>query len=568
MSVTRAPASHLSPGKWAVVLLALTTLGAGATPAQTAQAGAPGDGLSRFTVIIRGVRIGTESVDVSRTLNGIKISSVGQLAPPVDLVTSKFEMLYGVDGHPQKLTIEGQLRGLPLTLNTSFGVTTAISDLVQGAQKGTVTHEVSPRAIVLPRNFFGAYEALAARLVTLAEGARIAVYAVPEGEIIASIDGITNRRIVTPEGSFELKQYDLSVVTGSGTGRVQVWADANGRLARIVLPAASLVVMRDDLSSVMAREESIRNAGDEDVFIGAAGFNLGATVTKPSGAPGRTPAVVLVGGPGSQDRDELSYGVPKFGLIAGELAAAGHFVVRYDKRGVGQSGGRPEHAGLAEYAADVTAIVTWLRKRKDIDPDRIVLLGYAEGAAVALTAAGRDSKISGVALVAAAGSTGREITLEQQRLSLIRLKEPEASRQAKTGMQIRIIEAVLTGKGWEAIPEDLRHQADTPWFKSWLLFDPAAAINKLKQPILIVHGALDREIPAAHADRLEAAGQARRNVAAARTRKVVIPGVNHLLTAAETGEVEEYDLLGARTLAPPVGAAIVEWLKAHAGFPR
>jgi pimeloyl-ACP methyl ester carboxylesterase len=564
MFVTRAPASHLSPGPWGAALLALATIGAGVASAQT---GAPGDGLSRFTVIVRGVRIGTENVDVSRTPTGVKITSVGQLAPPIDLVTSRFEMLYGVDGHPQRLTIEGQLRGLPLSLNTSFGVTTAITDLVQGAQKGTVTHEVSPRTIVLPQNFFAAYEALTARLVSLPVGGRVAVYQVPQGEVIASIDAITNRRIVTPGGSFELKQYDLSVVAGGGTGRVQVWADTNGRLARIVMPAAYLVVMRDDLSSVMAREESIRNPGDEDVFIGAAGFNLGATVTRPV-ATTRAPAVILIGGPGSQDRDELTYGIPKFGLIAGELAKAGYFAVRYDKRGVGQSGGRPEHAGMAEYAADVTAIVTWLRKRKDIDPDRIVLLGYAEGAAVALTAAGKDGRISGVALVAAAGTTGREFTLEQQRLTLIRLKEPDANRQTKTALQHRIIEAVLTGKGWDMIPEDLRYQADTPWFKSWLLFDPTAAINKLKQPLLVLHGTLDRETPVAHADRLEAAGQARRNVAAARTRKAVLAGVNHLLATAETGEVDEYDLLPAKTIAPALSATLVEWLKAHAGFPK
>ena len=514
------------------------------------------------------MRIGTESVDVARTPNGIRISSVGHLAPPIDLVTTRFEMLYGADGHPQRLTVEGQLRGIPLTLSTSFGVTTAISDVVQGGQKGTVTHEVSPRTIVLPRNFFGSYEALASRLVTLAAGGRVSVYAVPDGEVTAVIDAVTNRRIVTPAASFELKQYDLSVVTAGGTARVQVWADANGRLARVVLPAASVVVMRDDLSSVMAREEAIRNPGDEDVFIGAAGFNLAATVTKPAGPAARMPAVVLIGGPGSQDRAEALYGIPKFGLLAGELAKAGFFVVRYDKRGVGQSGGRPEHAGIVEYAADVTSIVAWLRKRKDINPDQIVLAGYTEGGAVALTAAGRDSKISGVALIAAPGSTGREVTLEQQRLSLIRLKEPEAARQAKIGMQNRIIEAVLTGKGWETIPEDLRYQADTPWFKSWLLFDPAAAIGKLKQPIVIVHGALDREIPPAHADKLETAGQARRNVSSERTRKAVVPGVNHLLTAAETGEIEEYDLLGAKTLSPQAISALVDWLKAHAGLPK
>ncbi len=519
-------------------------------------------------MVLRGVRIGTESVDVTRTPNGVKISSVGQLALPIDLVTSKFEMLYDIDGHPQRLTIEGQLRGQPVFLTTSFGITTAINDVVQGAKKGAVTHQISPRTVVLPSNFFGAYEGLAMRLGSLQVGARVPCYVAPENEITATIDGITPRRLNTPCGSFELRQFDLSVVTPAGIGRVQVWIDANSRLARIVLPAASLVVIRDDLSSVMAREETIRNPGDEDVFSGAAGFSLGATVTRPAGATGRAPAVILIGPPGQQDRDEVTYGVPKFGLIAGELAAAGYFVVRYDKRGVGQSGGRPEHAGIVEYAADVTSIVAWLRKRRDVDPDRIVLAGYTEGGAVALTAAGRDGKINGVALIASPGSPGREVTLEQQRLTLLRLGDPEPTRQAKIALQNRVMDAVISGKGWEGISDEIRHQADTPWFKSWLLFDPAAAIAKLKQPILVVHGALDREVPPGHAERLETAALARSGVAPARTKKVVAPGVNHLLTPATTGEIDEYDLLPSNKVAPGVTAALIEWLKSIPTLPR
>jgi hypothetical protein len=40
----------------------------------------------------------------------------------------------------------------------------------------------------------------------------------------------------------------------------------------------------------------------------------------------------------------------------------------------------------------------------------------------------------------------------------------------------------------------------------------------------------------------------------------VVPGVNHLLVRAETGQVDEYTTLSDRTLAVEVGAAIASWL--------
>ena len=62
---------------------------------------------------------------------------------------------------------------------------------------------------------------------------------------------------------------------------------------------------------------------------------------------------MLVAGSGPVDRDETVAGIPIFGQLASALADAGYLVVRYDKRGVGQSGGRPESATLSDYAEDV-----------------------------------------------------------------------------------------------------------------------------------------------------------------------------------------------------------------------
>ncbi len=508
------------------------------------------------------MRIGTELVDVAHTANSIRISASGQLAAPFELIINKFEMTYSNDWQPLQLTIEGRLRNQIIALSTTFGLTTATNDVIQATQRASVTHQVSPRAVVLPNNFFSAYEALAARLGSLPQGSRIAVYVAPESEVNATINRITPRRIVSPEGATDLKQYELTVGGGTSPTIVNVWIDERSRLARVELPAASLLVIREDLATVLAREERVRNPGDEPVYIGARGFSLGATVTVPQNVTGRAPAVILVGGPGRQDRDETMYGVSIFGQIAGRLAEAGYFVVRYDKRGLGQSGGRTEHAGIAEYAEDLIAVVAWLRKRRDVDAERIAVVAHAEGAAVALFAADREDKIKSVALLAAPGRTGRELSLEQQQRLLDRLKESPGDQQTKIALQMRVMDAVVSGQGWETLPPELRRQADTPWFKSWLLFDPAVAIPKIDQPVLIVHGALDTIIPPAHADRLEALARARRKVPAASNRKIIVAGTNHLLIPAKTGEVDEYESLNPKTVSPDVTSAIVEWFQA------
>jgi pimeloyl-ACP methyl ester carboxylesterase len=513
-------------------------------------------------VLFQGLRIGTETVEITRSESGWVISSTGQIAPPLDLTTTRFEATYAPDWQPQKLAIEGLLRGQLITLSTVFQPTSATSDIFQGGQRLSVTHTVSPRTIALPNNFFGAYEALAAQLASATVGAKFPVYVAPQAEVTVTVDAIGQRRVVTVDGGIELRQFDLTFTNPSGPIKAEMWIDARDRFARLTLPATSVTVIRDDLSAVLAREDRISRPGDEEVFIPAVGFNLGATVSVPKGAPARAPVVVLVAGSGRQDRDETVFGIPVLGQLAGMLADAGYLVVRYDKRGVGLSGGRVESATLNDYATDVISVINWLRRRKDVDPDRIAVVGHSEGGAVALLAAERERRIKAIGLVATPGRTGRETTLEQQRHALALSKEPEDDKKAKVALQLRVMEAATTGKGWEAVPPAVRQQADNAWFKSWLLFDPSAAVKNVDQPILIVQGTLDTQVPPAHADRLETVSRGRKNSPAAHTRKVVVPGINHLLVPATTGEVDEYPSLTGKTVSPDIGKAVVEWLQA------
>lgn len=518
-------------------------------------------GSATFLVLIDGTRIGTESVSVTRSGDDWIVSGTGFIRPPLDLSTTKFEVRYGPDWQPQNMTLEAALRGQPLVVYTSFGLTTATNSIVQGSQRSSSTQQITPRAAVVPNNFFTAYESLALRLASTPVGGRLPVYVPPTGETIVTVSSTTPRRVSLGNRTIELREFVLAAMSPSGVIPLELWIDDRGRLARLVMPTASLVILRDDLANVMAREERLSVEGDQDVLIGGAGFSISGTLTVPPGTQGRAPAVVLVAGPGPQDRDYIAYGIPLYAQLAQSLSAAGYAVLRYDSRGIGRSGGRPESSRLQEYADDVVGIVNWLRRRNDIDRDRIVVAGYSDTGPIALSAASRTDRIAAVALLNALGHTGREVTLERQEQALVASQVSETERANRLALQNRVMDAVITGRGWDQLPEDVRRQADTPWFRSWLLFDPAETMRRTNQPVLVLHGALNTEVPPAHATQLEALGRARRRPQT-HTQATVLPGVNHLLLQATSGAVDEYATIQPRIVAPTVNETLLTWLRA------
>ena len=314
---------------------------------------------------------------------------------------------------------------------------------------------------------------------------------------------------------------------------IDLWDDESGRLMRISVPSKKIEYVRDDVAAVSTRRVVISRSGDEPVQVPANGFTLAGTVSKPGAAAAgtRSPAAVLVVGSGPLDRDETVAGIPVFGQLAGALADAGLVVLRYDKRGIGQSGGRVESAGLADYAEDVRAAVKFLGARKDIDPKRISVIGHSEGGAAALIAASKDNKIAALVLMGTPGYAGADVVLAQQRRALEQLTLTDAEKQSRVDLQKRIHEAVITGKGWEALPPQLRRQVDNPEFQSILTFDPATVMPRVRQPILVVQGALDTQVEPANADRLDSLARSRKRQAAVDT---VNSGVNHLFVPAAT----------------------------------
>lgn len=326
------------------------------------------------------------------------------------------------------------------------------------------------------------------------------------------------------------------VVDGQGV----VWerTDPPGRL-----PAGAAATERPDYSAppgapYTAEEVTVRTP---------AGHVLTGTLTLPRDARGRVPAVVLVSGSGSQDRDAATPAIPGyrfFRQVADTLGRSGIAVLRLDDRGVGGSGGVTDSLTTAHLADDTRAALAYLRTRREVDPRRLAVAGHSEGALIAPMAAEGDPSVRAVVLMAGQAWTGRRINAFQNREVL--------ERTGSTPAQVDSFMATLPAK------QDSLGAA-IPWFRFFLDYDPLPAARRLRVPVLVLHGATDLQVPSAHARELEAAIRAGGN---REVLSIVFPGLNHLFLHDPTGTPDPaaYAALPSKEVPREVLGALANWL--------
>jgi len=318
-----------------------------------------------------------------------------------------------------------------------------------------------------------------------------------------------------------------------------------------------------------AEEVSYRNP--------ASGLKLAATLTLPEG-PGPFPAVVLISGSGTQDRDETIFDHKPFLVIADALTRKGVAVLRVDDRGAGGSDkGDPATAGIPAFATDVAAGVAFLRARADIDPTRIGLIGHSEGGQIAPLVAADDPRIAFLVLMAAPGVDGTALLLAQNRALFtanglpadqveIMMKNRaewfQAARDAQDVDDGRArLNAVLDRQGLPATsPQRAQVLALSSAAGHYMLnARPADALAKIKIPVLAIGGSKDLQVDAKTnlaAIRAALAGDADVTVKE-------LPGLNHLMQTADTGLPTDYGQI-EETIAPVALTTVVDWTVAHA----
>ena len=197
---------------------------------------------------------------------------------------------------------------------------------------------------------------------------------------------------------------------------------------------------------------------EEEVTFENGDITLAGTLTLPEGE-GPFPAVLLLTGSGQQNRDEeisIVPGYKPFRVIADALTRQGIAVLRYDDRGIGQSGGDPAQATTIDFAADAEAGFNMLLAHPEIDPKRVGLLGHSEGGIIAAMLAARNPDVAFVIGMAPPAVNGYDFLLKQVE-RVARASGASEDEVAEAGEQERQMLDLAIAKDWQAI-EDTMHQ--------------------------------------------------------------------------------------------------------------
>jgi uncharacterized protein len=304
---------------------------------------------------------------------------------------------------------------------------------------------------------------------------------------------------------------------------------------------------------------------------------LAATFTVPQGK-GPFSAVVLITGPGPQDRDETLLGHKPFLILSDYLTRHGIAVLRADDRGTAKSTGDFKTATTADFATDTEAGIAYLKTRPEVDPHKIGLIGHSEGAVIAPMIAARNPDVAFIVLMAGSGVSGDQVLVAQREAIAVAsgTKPEEAAKYAaKEKEMLALIEAekVPTEKDDAALEKELREKMagdvpesqiglqikllTSPWFRYFLTYDPAIALRKVTCPVLVLNGEKDKQV--LPEQNLPPIRQALTQAGNKHFEVDELPGLNHLFQTANTGSPAEYAGI-EETMSPVALEKINTWI--------
>jgi pimeloyl-ACP methyl ester carboxylesterase len=233
---------------------------------------------------------------------------------------------------------------------------------------------------------------------------------------------------------------------------------------------------------------------ETDIRFDSGGLLLAGTVTVPTESP--VAAALLVPASGLADRDSNG---PKLRLninrdIARALAQRGIATLRYDKRGVGESGGTQLHAGLSANHHDATAALKWLSGSAEAPT---FLIGYGEGSIVAELLAAEHPELAGTVLLSAPARPVAD-TMAWKARQIEQTLPPIARPVVRPLQAYRIRQhrnaAHNPGATLAGTARVRAGVATGQWRRDVWDLDPMTVLPKIKTPVLAITGDKDLHV--------------------------------------------------------------------------
>lgn len=312
-----------------------------------------------------------------------------------------------------------------------------------------------------------------------------------------------------------------------------------------------------------------------------ANVQLMGTLTLPDGE-GPWPAVVLLAGSGPHDRDQHVFGHKTLLVLADYLTRHGVATLRYDKRGVGESGGDYSTATSLDFADDAQSAWRYLRQHALVDADRVGLLGHSEGGMIAPMVAVKEPEVAFLVLLAAPGIRidslmdrqayliGKVSGMDEDQLAKARQANREIHHLIREVNDERSLANQLTQLLTEhaevsQMPEEnigplvdkQLQQLVSPWYRFFIQYDPQSALSAVRVPVLAING--DRDLQVTDIENLAGIRKALESAGNTQAATHSLPGLNHLLQNSETGAIAEYAVI-EETIAPIVLQLVADWI--------
>lgn len=284
----------------------------------------------------------------------------------------------------------------------------------------------------------------------------------------------------------------------------------------------------------------------QEIAISWGDVRLAGTLHLPASPPPH-PAVLMLQGSGPADRDGDGYFVP----IRDAFLSRGIAAYSFDKPGIGGSSGDWRHYALAGRTDQALAAIALLRAHDAIDARRVGVWGQSQGGWLVQMIAARLPD-----LAFAVANSGPAIGVEEQdRYGCEHTMRAAGKTEDQIARALVFLDAVhaaaLRGDDYATVERQLLEPArGEAWYgyltidgaEDWGMicrfvgerYDPAAAITRIRCPILAIFGARDVLVPAWESARMY--DQALREAGNRDATIAVFPQGNHRIRIEETGE--------------------------------